>query len=443
MSITKTKNNTYRVRKKYPVDIMNSLGLSNPDYDKIFKTRKEAKQAELEFENRIIEFRQSSNISSFELGGEVLFKDFYNDVWLSDYKSGLTSSYTQAPSKVTVKNTEDIFRLHILPMFGAYTLNYLNQHRQFVTEKMNAKSMEYANFKVIRSYVNQIFDLAEEFEYIEYNRLSKSLKKIKPIKKNHLRSSTRDEDKYLTDDQLFDWLAAVQDDYENELLSFQDYVLFWTTFFLSDRRSETYALQWKHVDFAGNTIYLIQALDRLGNVKNTKGNKSTQIVLPSLLCELLAKWKKKQQSELALLNIKQTREQFLFTYCNQHGDLNQKLHIDYLNYRMKSIKHRHPNLAPCSPHKLRHTTATLAKLHGMPLDKISEALTHSNVGTTRVYVNENNVVDLTPANFAYTNLLKNSRGDSVGTLVGNPEKKTPTISDECPLNVDIIMILTL
>ena len=35
MSITKTKNNSYRVRKKYPVDICQLLGLSNPNYDKM------------------------------------------------------------------------------------------------------------------------------------------------------------------------------------------------------------------------------------------------------------------------------------------------------------------------------------------------------------------------------------------------------------------------
>lgn len=423
MSITKTKNNTYRVRKKYPIDIMQSLELSNPDYDKIFKTRKEAKQAELEFENRIIKFRNNNSISSFELGGEVLFKDFYKDVWLDDYKSGLTSSYTQPPSIVTIQNTEGLFRLHILPMFGAYSLNYLNQHRQFVIQKMNAKAKEYANFKVIRSYVNQVFDLAEEYEYIESNRLSKSLRKVKAIKKNHLKSAKRDEDKYLTDTELMAWFQAVQEDLDNGSLSYQDYTLFWTTFFLSDRKSETYALQWKHVDFKNKTIYLTQALDKFGNVKNTKGNKNTQFSLPDRLERMLIEWKQRQKAELAELNIKQTRDQFLFTYCDRQGNLNQRLHTDYLNYRMKSIHRRHPNLKSCSPHKLRHTTATLAKLHGMSLEKISEALTHSNLGTTRVYVNASNVVTLTPANFAYDNLNKNGRGDSVGTLVGISTKK--------------------
>lgn len=423
MSITKTKSNSYRVRKKYPVDVMQLLGLSNPDYDKIFKTRKEAKQAELDFENRIQKLRDTQDISSFELGGEVLFKDFYQDTWLPDYKTGLTSSYPTPPSKVTISNTEDVFRLHILPMFGHYSLNYLNHHRKLVIQKMNAKAREYANFKVVRSYVNQVFDLAEEYEYIEHNRLSKGLKKIKSVKKNLIKEAKREDEKYLTESQLVEWFQAIQEDYDNEDLTLQDYVLFWTTFFLSDRKSETYALQWKHVDFAKNKIYLVQALDKFGNIKNTKGNKSTDLNLPHLLKNLLLEWKKSQKEELEQLTIKQTRDQFLFTYCDRKGNLNQRVHTDFLNYRMKSVKRRHPNLAPCSPHKLRHTTATLAKLHGMSLESISEALTHSEVATTKTYINANNVIELTPADFAFKHLAKSNSGELVGNLVGISEKK--------------------
>jgi len=423
MSITKTNSNSYRVRKKYPVDVMQLLGLSNPDYDKVFKSRKEAKQAELDFENRVQKLRDTQDISSFELGGEVLFKDFYEDTWLHDYKTGLTSSYPTPPSKVTISNTEDIFRLHILPMFGQYTLNYLNHHRKLVIQKMNAKAREYANFKVVRSYVNQVFDLAEEYEYIEYNRLSKSLKKIKSVKKNHIQETKREEEKYLTEAQLIEWFHAVQADYDSQDLTLQDYVLFWTTYFLSDRKSETYALQWKHIDFSKNKIYLVQALDKFGNVKSTKGNKSTDLNLPHLLKKLLLEWKQEQKEELEQLKIKQTRDQFLFTCCDRKGNLNQRVHTDFLNYRMKTIKRRHPNLAPCSPHKLRHTTATLAKLHGMPLEKISEALTHSEVETTKTYINANNVIELTPADFAFKQLAKSNSGELVGNLVGISEKK--------------------
>ena len=54
---------------------------------------------------------------------------------------------------------------------------------------------------------------------------------------------------------------------------------------------------------------------------------------------------------------------------------------------MKSVRRRHPELAPASPHKLRHTGATLAKQAGVSLEAISEALTHSEKEITKTYVN--------------------------------------------------------
>ncbi len=54
---------------------------------------------------------------------------------------------------------------------------------------------------------------------------------------------------------------------------------------------------------------------------------------------------------------------------------------------MNYIRRRHPELSPASPHKLRHTGATLARKSGVPLEIISEALTHSDKQITKTYVN--------------------------------------------------------
>ena len=43
-----------------------------------------------------------------------------------------------------------------------------------------------------------------------------------------------------------------------------------------------------------------------------------------------------------------------------HSDYLNK-HSDYLNNKMKSVQRRHPELKHATPHKLRHTGATLAK----------------------------------------------------------------------------------
>ena len=73
---------------------------------------------------------------------------------------------------------------------------------------------------------------------------------------------------------------------------------------------------------------------------------------------------------------------------------------------MKSIRKRHKELTHATPHKLRHTGATLAKQEGMSLEAISEALTHSDTGTTQIYVNTSNVVPMAVGEIAYRNLKK-------------------------------------
>lgn len=403
MSISKTNNNTYRVRLYYPQDIQNILGVGKL-YSKTFKTKKEAKDAEIDFFASIKDIRENKDKTALELGGEALFKDFYQDIWLDAYISGLTSTNVNPPTAVTVSNTQDVFRLHILPMFGKYTLNHLNHNKVFVLQVMTKKAAEYANFKTLRSYVNSIFDWAEELEYIERNKLEKSLKRIKATKKNQLKQARKEEDQYLSFEQLQEWLLAVQEDYESNLLSLQDYVLFQTTFFLSDRKSETYAIKWKNVNFEQSQITIGTALDKFGNEKSTKGNKTTIFHIPNKLKNLLQTWKTQQQLELAQFEIEQTDEQLVFTFFDNKGNINQQLHTDYLNYRMNSIERRHKHLAHATPHKLRHTGATLAKKSGIALEQISEALTHSDTTITKTYVNTPNVVKLPVGEIAYRKL---------------------------------------
>jgi integrase len=57
------------------------------------------------------------------------------------------------------------------------------------------------------------------------------------------------------------------------------------TLHLADRKSESYALQWKHIDFSfGGSILLIQS-------KDAKGNKKTTFQMIEFLRDLLLLWK--------------------------------------------------------------------------------------------------------------------------------------------------------
>jgi len=403
MTITKTKNGTYRLKVYIPIEARMPLGIVNNNYyDKRFKTRKEARQAEIDLLTNLnqIEDNEYTGLKACE----ILFKDFYENIWWEAYQAGQTTSTSKPPSKSTIANTKTCFRKHILPLLGNYTIQWLNQNKQVILNLMTSKADEYANFKTLRSYVISIFDWAEELEYIETNKIAKTLRRIKSTKKIKLAESKREEDLYLTHEQLQDWFTAFKTDLENGKISLKDYVLFYLTFFLGDRKSETYALQWKHIDFEKSQIKLIQALDRYGEVKSTKGNKKTIFVASNDLLQLLISWKEQQKYELAKFGIISNPEQFIFTYIDTRGNINKPLHADYLNNKMKTIRKRHPELTHATPHKLRHTGATLAKQAGMSLEAISEALTHSDTGTTQIYVNTSNVVPMAVGEFALKSL---------------------------------------
>ena len=377
MSIKKTNNGSYRLRVYIPDEVQGKLGMGRR-YEKRFKTRREAKEAEIKLAIDIENARAGKTPTLAKDKGSILFKDFYQEIWLEPYKAGQTTTTLKPPTKATVFQTENLFRLHIIPILGSYSIEHLINNKQLVLSLLTPKANSYANFKVIRSYVNSVFDWAEELEYIPSNKLRKTISRIKANRKILLRESKREEDLSLDKEELKLWLQAFDTDLEKGLIDLKDYTLFYTTFFLSDRKSESYALQWKHINFSTGEILIEQALDRFGNIKSTKGNKKTLFKAPIELMELLANWKVKQQEELKLFGLRQNQKQFVFTYNDRSNNINLPLHIDYLNYRMKSVRRRHPELAPASPHKLRHTGATLAKQAGVSLEIISEALTHSD-----------------------------------------------------------------
>ncbi len=385
-----------------PDKIQGKLGLGRR-YEKRFKTRREAKEAELKLSIDIEKIRNNISIEKKE---DITFEKFYHEIWLEPYKAGQTTTTTKPPTIATVFQTENIFRLHILPTLGKYSIGYLNSNKQLVLSLLTPKANSYANFKAMRSYINSVFDWAEELEYVPSNKLRKTISRIKANKKILLRDNRREEELSLDKEELKLWLQAFDNDLENGDIDLKDYTLFYTTFFLSDRKSETYALQWKHINFEKGEILIEQALDRFGNLKSTKGNKKTIFKAPKELMVLLTNWKKEQQEELKLLGLRQNKKQFLFTYNDRSNNINIPLHSDYLNHRMKSVRRRHPELAPASPHKLRHTGATLAKKAGIPLDAISEALTHSDKEVTKIYVNTPNRVNQTAGEIAFRNLKK-------------------------------------
>ena len=393
MSITKTKAGTYQVSVFYPKAVRELMGVAGQTrFRETISTKQAAVAKEREINKKIKEAQKNGNARSLELKGKILFKTFYKDVFMPLYLTGSTGRAPVVPTKATVEYQRGLFKNHPLPMFGSYSMTYLNSNKEFVVDRLKEKSEHFANIKTVKAYVRQMFEVAEILDYIEYDRVGKSLRLVGQPHKDKLKKERVKKGEFLTAEQLLDWLQATKEDYERGKLSLADYTLFLLTLHLGDRKSESYALQWKHIDLEAGKLYLVQSLDGDRDAKDTKGHKQSIMTLPQDILYLLADWKAEQAKQLEAIGVEQDGEQWLFTYVTREGVRNQPLYSDYLNARIKSVNRRHPELVYLHPHKMRHTFSTLARQGGASMEDISSALTHSNVSTTRTYVNTPDII---------------------------------------------------
>ncbi|EOH8748159.1 tyrosine-type recombinase/integrase [Enterococcus faecalis] len=410
MSITKMASGNFKVDVYYPKDVREFLGLTTARFKKTYSSYEEAILVERELLEKIKQVQKQQNGNIFDRKQGITFENFFKNIYWSMYISGSLRS-RKAPKKATIDNAERIFRLHILPLFGSFTLFELNSNKELLVRELNKKSREYANIKALKSYVNNVFDVADFLDYIDNNNVAKIIRYIGEPKKDSLKEKRELLGESLSAKELVVWIQAFQTDFEKGILSLQDYVLFMLTLHLADRKSESYALQWKHVDFNfGGSILLIQSKDAKGNITSTKGNKKTRFHIPEFLLKLLMIWKEKQKEELLKIGIVQTDEQFVFTYkTRKTNKLNVPVHIDYLNHRINAVEKRHPYLVHATPHMFRHTFSTLAYEGGATMEQISQMLTHSDTNITKIYVNTESVVDLsTHEKFEKRLLMENS-----------------------------------
>ena len=61
--------------------------------------------------------------------------------------------------------------LHIIPILGNYSIEHLINNKQLVLSLLTPKANSYANFKVISSYVNSVFDWAEELDVKGHDKM--------------------------------------------------------------------------------------------------------------------------------------------------------------------------------------------------------------------------------------------------------------------------------
>ncbi|MGX7173331.1 tyrosine-type recombinase/integrase [Enterococcus ratti] len=286
--------------------------------------------------------------------GDYTFKEVYEMWWKKKYI--ITKHHEQS----TLDRTKSVFRLHILPYLGDKKIKHVSfdvlENLQILWAFGNEekKIKPYANFKVCVSYTKQVMKYALLKGYIAanpYELLEMPVNETLKRKKEAQRQQ-----KYYSVETIQQSLELMKKEH-----GFQNYVLLTLTYYLGATKGEIYPLVWADIDFKGKIISMSHKLvknpetknyERIRGMKN--GYRFRDVPISDTIIALLTEWKEKQAIELKQIGIKQTSQQFLFTYMTQKGEVNQPLHPDWLNNKLNQLEKKY-GLPHIIPHGLRHT----------------------------------------------------------------------------------------
>lgn len=318
-----------------------------------FKTKKEARV----YEARLETGQLSEVLKASKQNTKISYQELYQE-WFQAYQNTVEAT--------TAAKTKDIYRIHILPIFGHKTISRISplECQNFITEK----SKTFKNMKHIKSYTSKIFDFAINMNYIDKNPMANVIMpKIKKEKSENFWSL----------EELHRFLKIVK-----EIEPYKHFALFRLLAYSGLRKGELYALRWGDLDFDNNLLTINKSIGRIDGHAIEKGTKNSfsvrSIYLDSETIDILKPWQelyRQEQNQLAISKIDLSNE-YMFTYLT-NSDQIEPLHADYLNNILKRIIRKY-KLKPISPHGFRHTHATLMTEIGIDPTNTSKRLGHAS-----------------------------------------------------------------
>lgn len=278
--------------------------------------------------------------------------------------------------KITIsENTRYSYQLnidnHIVPALGSVKLSEITP--AMITKLLTDFQAEHAHATCIKLYnvMNGIFEMAFMDDSIEKNPM---LKVKRPVPKKEEKAVNEEEKAYSLEDT-----KRILSCLRNEPLKWRSYVML--SLDTGARRGEICGLRWSDIDWDRKQITLsnnLQYTPKKGVYETTlKGNKVHKVDIGDSTIELL----KQLRTEQA--------ESCISVYIFSQEGKPEPIHPDtpegyYKKFGMKyGIKKFHP-------HKLRHTSATLAILNGADIVSVSQRLGHADTATTlRMYAHAN------------------------------------------------------
>ncbi|GAF41158.1 integrase [Agrilactobacillus composti DSM 18527 = JCM 14202] len=320
-----------------------------------FRTKKEASIAARELETKIAS-------PNYVRPTQLTFEQVY-DSWFEQYQNTVKES--------TWVKTQDIFRLHILPLFGDKQLAKITP-----VDCQNAINGWFkqglTKYKVFFNNVSRVFQYAIRMDLVETDPTKKV---IKPQNKN--RPVTSMADNYYDLDELKKLFSCLYD--EDNLKA---YVFFRFLAFTGARKGEALALTWQDISFNDKTIAINKTQTRGKNarllINSPKTYNSIRVIhVDEKTLEVLKQWRLTQRQTFLSYGINTLGAgQLVFT--NQYNEMLQpsKPRV-WLEHTIDKYDLKHITI-----HGFRHTYATLAFESGLSIKEVQAQLGHRNFQTT-------------------------------------------------------------
>jgi len=315
-----------------------------------------SKKAALQVSSKI---EAKLKLGEFSFEEEKPIKTFkeYSDIWIK-------TTVPATCKKSTLRDYQDILRLHVLPFFKDYKVTHISRGKvkSFLLDKMN-KGKAISTIKHYRNCISGVLNLAIDDEVIKANP-------AKQLGKGFLKTEQLGKDiNPLTSDELTTLLNAVSEHFP------EHHTLFLLLARTGMRIGEALALKWYDIDFEKRFIKVDRSYAR-GRVSKPKSGKSRRVDMSMQLAQALKKHKR--GFSLKLVNPDENSSaQYVFT--NQAGAL-----IDVSNWRRRVFKKaiEKAELRKIRIHDLRHTYATIRISKGDNVADVSNQLGHHSVKFT-------------------------------------------------------------
>jgi len=317
----------------------------------------DAKQAKLALARLEVELADRG----YTKNERITFEDVYKE-YFPQYKNTVKES--------TWVKTEQMYRNHVLPVFGNKILSKITpQQCQLAINKWyDAKFTKYKDFFRL---ISSVFQYAIRLGLVHDD----PTKRVIIPKNKHIQDMTLN---YFTVDELRKFFGYLDSDKYPKRATF-----FRVLAFTGMRKGEALALTWKDIDFENNQISINKTIARGADarliIQTPKTRASERVVnLDDKTIDVLKKWRSTQAKELLMLgfNVLKNKDQLVFS--NTNNEFIQP--VKPQNWLYKIIKKY--NLKRITVHGFRHTYATLAFEAGASIKEVQEQLGHSDFQTT-------------------------------------------------------------